>query len=1078
MAAAQSTADIIAQLQAQIAALSAQLAALQTGAGAGAAVGLPGTNLTLGSRGDGVKALQGKLIADSKGPAAAALAAVGATGYFGGLTKSALAEWQAAMNVSPAAGYYGPLTRAAMGASGGAVVRPGVPAAAGTLAVSLAPDSPSGSAIAGAGQIEVTKFNVTASAAAGATIKEMIFSKVGVVSDTNVSNLYLRDKSNQDIVAQYTSLSKGKATFGGTNLQVNAGQTKTYALVMDLSSSATAGNTLGWELTSLMADGATVVGAPVAGKTLTVTTVSNPSIAGATYTYVAVGTTIDAGSSNVLLHQATLNITNSAVSLNSIKYTMVGSANKAHLTNLKLKIAGNEVASTVQGGDTVVFTPTTPVTVNTGNNTIEVYADVTGSPNRTVAVNLLQGYHLNIADTTYNTGITTTLSGSATTVTINVGRVTLSLSGSTPSGNVPNGASNVTLTKANLFAGSEGVKIRFMDVAIQQGSAGDTWATLANLTEDIEQVKVMDDAGGQMGSSIATIAAGTGNGQCTLTSATTTTCHFGTSGSPINYVVPANTSRVLSVMVNILSTNDAPTLRANFNAGTDNGEGLVSLDATIDTGAVTGVTLTVVTSPLTVGLNTGFTTQTYVAGSNNAKIASFTLTASSAESINVSSVTIDKDDNSGSGSEDFSIQNLLIKVGTTQFGTTRAIVSDTATETITFSGASKINIPAGGSVSLDAFADIRSSASAVTYTAPIDLTDGTAVGGTSQSSITWPATDTSGQNVTIASGPTLTIAIDSNTKPARQVVFGSTANSLASYRFSANNTEDIRVTDVTFNDTITNGTANIASIKNLEFFDGNTKLAGPLNLTMPGATTASVAFSMGTNSQVIIPKNSAKTLELRGDVPTLSEIGTGASNDQHQFGIMPNSNVTALGKDSSASATLSGTATGNVMTVLQTKLTLASSLLGAATGRTRVAVDDVATINWTADAADQLTMGTVALKFSGLAVSNGSTAFGVRIIDSATNSDWGSSASTNCTPGSGNSCSVTLGPAFIISKGTTKATKVRVNSTNFFNGANTSDSMSVTIDAAGDVAWNDGTTAALSLEATVAPFVVVNVSYE
>lgn len=69
-------------------------------------------DLTLDSQGPLVAALQGFLIAKDIGPAAKALAAAGATGYFGPITQRALIEYQAASGISPASGYFGPLTRA------------------------------------------------------------------------------------------------------------------------------------------------------------------------------------------------------------------------------------------------------------------------------------------------------------------------------------------------------------------------------------------------------------------------------------------------------------------------------------------------------------------------------------------------------------------------------------------------------------------------------------------------------------------------------------------------------------------------------------------------------------------------------------------------------------------------------------------------------------------------------------------------------------------------------------------------------------------------------------------------------
>ena len=68
-------------------------------------------NLGKGSRGSDVTILQEFLISQNKGSGARALASVGATGYFGELTRSALAEFQANVGVSPALGNFGSITR-------------------------------------------------------------------------------------------------------------------------------------------------------------------------------------------------------------------------------------------------------------------------------------------------------------------------------------------------------------------------------------------------------------------------------------------------------------------------------------------------------------------------------------------------------------------------------------------------------------------------------------------------------------------------------------------------------------------------------------------------------------------------------------------------------------------------------------------------------------------------------------------------------------------------------------------------------------------------------------------------------
>jgi peptidoglycan hydrolase-like protein with peptidoglycan-binding domain len=75
-------------------------------------------DLTVGSRNGDVTILQEFLISQAKGSAASALSAAGATGYFGQLTRAALAEYQKAVGIKPASGYFGPLTRAYLKSAG------------------------------------------------------------------------------------------------------------------------------------------------------------------------------------------------------------------------------------------------------------------------------------------------------------------------------------------------------------------------------------------------------------------------------------------------------------------------------------------------------------------------------------------------------------------------------------------------------------------------------------------------------------------------------------------------------------------------------------------------------------------------------------------------------------------------------------------------------------------------------------------------------------------------------------------------------------------------------------------------
>lgn len=102
------------EIMAAIATLQAQLSSMTGGSSSYAF----STDLTLGSKGADVTALQQLLV--SKGyltmPAGVAM------GYFGNLTKAAVSAWQAASGISPAAGYFGPKSRGVVNAMAGPTV--------------------------------------------------------------------------------------------------------------------------------------------------------------------------------------------------------------------------------------------------------------------------------------------------------------------------------------------------------------------------------------------------------------------------------------------------------------------------------------------------------------------------------------------------------------------------------------------------------------------------------------------------------------------------------------------------------------------------------------------------------------------------------------------------------------------------------------------------------------------------------------------------------------------------------------------------------------------------------------------
>jgi len=101
-------AQTLEELQAMIVELQAAITALTGGGTSGSAACAFTGSLTIGSQGAQVTCLQEYLVAGNY----LVMPAGVSYGYFGPLTQSAVAAWQAANGVSPAVGYFGPISQA------------------------------------------------------------------------------------------------------------------------------------------------------------------------------------------------------------------------------------------------------------------------------------------------------------------------------------------------------------------------------------------------------------------------------------------------------------------------------------------------------------------------------------------------------------------------------------------------------------------------------------------------------------------------------------------------------------------------------------------------------------------------------------------------------------------------------------------------------------------------------------------------------------------------------------------------------------------------------------------------------
>ena len=459
-----------------------------------------------------------------------------------------------------------------------------------------------------------------------------------------------------------------------------------------------------------------------------------------------------------------------------------------------------------------------------------------------------------------------------------------------------------------------------------------------------------------------------------------------------------------------------------------------------------------------------------VSGSVNIKIGSYAITASAASTVTINSVTIGV----GAGSTSSpTFYNLRVWVGGLQFGTTQSTGANGGA--YSFSG-TPFNVPKGGTVYVDVYADISSASN---MSPPSTILSGCSGIGVDANN-TVSCNTVNGQNVTIAAPPSISVSVESALAPASQIVMGSTGNTLAVFRFAeTSNSESVKITDLAVNQ----NTTTKCGFGNLTLYQGSTPV-GTAGSCLPTANGYSYSFHFAT--PVVVPQANSISLTLKGDVVSYSSSGA-MDNSTHVFSIMARG-VTAFGSTSNAAATVSGYASSNTMTIIRTKLTVSVAQLGSTVGRAKTSIDDLATLNFEASPAGALKLNNVVVTFAGSAPSSGAGFFNVtsnpasclncvvQIYDAASAvSYWPIAAS-------GNTLTFNLG-GYTMSAGMSKNFTLRVDSTNGTptGTSGVSQTLGATIASAGDVSWTDGLDSAavsgLGLVASTIPINIQSVAY-
>lgn len=409
------------------------------------------------------------------------------------------------------------------------------------LTVALAAGNPGANVIPGAAtNVPLMKFNVTAGADGTVTVNQINVHKLGLGYPGDFSYLYLYDGATRLTNGKTISSSSRIVQFGGLNLAITAGSTKTLTLSADmaaLGTSATAGISGGVhyfaiESGAVTTNGATVNGSfPIQSNVFTIGSVSAGTIVidrNGSLTNPVVGQ-VDADLAQFKLSAGS----GENVTLNRVTLYQGGSINNAYVTNLKLWQGSTLLASTasINAKALAVFELTTPFTLEKSTNRIfKVTGTINGASRNgdttkfylenaadlyAIGANYSYGVGVdmdsdNAADDQGYSGVDTTCTTQSscidsTYLVVQGGQITIAKTGP-QAATLARGTTGATLLTFSITAGVN-AEIRKMRIELHNDAAaesdiGKTAATDASTSDScandyIKNVKIVDTATGE-----------------------------------------------------------------------------------------------------------------------------------------------------------------------------------------------------------------------------------------------------------------------------------------------------------------------------------------------------------------------------------------------------------------------------------------------------------------------------------------------------------------------------------------------------------------------------------------------------
>ena len=941
-------ADAISDLQAQIATLLQQINALSgssTTAGSGCYTFT--RSHSLGNSGGEVMWIQKFLNGHGFQVSATGAGSPGSeTSYFGTKTRAAVSAFQAANGISPTAGYWGPLTRAkANQLCAGVGPGPVIPPVTGNgLKVALAADNPTyGALVQGQAIAELMKLTFSNPTASPITVTNLAFKRIGVSSDSTLANVYLFNGATR--LTDSAGVSNTVFNYNSPTglFTVPAGGSITISVRSDIAAS-TNGQQVGVQLTNVSASGLldSSVVLPITGSALLISSATLATVEFGTTPTPAANTGVIPGTDIVLWQSTSASIGTRAVNMTSFALRNLGSIGLNDIRNIRLFVDGVQVGSAVPnltaGEISVAWDlSAAPKRLETGGRVIKVIGDVVGGSSLTYQFSLRRAADARFIDTELLQPILATVGGSGTAFsarttglqTVGSASVSVSKANNSPSSNVTLGASNVKWASFELRASGEDVKVESLTV-----NAATT------LDHGLDNGKVFVD-GVQVGSTKD------------LTDATDINFTFGSS-----FIAKAGAVHIIDIYADAKSSTgaafasgDTATITLDADSNTSNAFGQVSLSSvTVPGSDVAANTLTISSATLTATKFSGYGNQTIIAGTNNAKLGSFTLSAGSTEGTNVNTIVVNLSTANAASLTDLRLVDAATGV---QIGSTKPAPSGTAGVTTGPDNSFSVNfnVNVSSTKTIDIVGNIKSGANAGTILTAVDSTSG-GTGLLTGNSVT-TGTDLDLQTITVGSG-TFTQAVGTSPDNAN-VVAGTNDVKVGSFNFTASNSsftvQEIKVK-------IPANAATSVSAVTLKWAGNTTGVSNALALSSGGQSHATATF---TGLSFLVPTNETKVLDVYVNIPTIANGATSgaaisASLDWNEgYRAVDSSGTASTTFANSTDLTSTSTSGKGTMYVRKSKPTIAAVALDSTTltagsdavlGRFSVTADAAGKIDW------------------------------------------------------------------------------------------------------------------------------------